>query len=461
MPVWATAAAPPMMNRRFLGLMVPSTRAAPAALGGVKLSRAPIHLGMGTSSPSWGRARHWRTATRTSRRPRTSLSQSTQAAGSPSWLALDGPAMASRTAPARAIPTIQPARNAGPLLRARGVTSISTTATIGSGLMATPTANGSSCPIASPMSPALRPAPTVGSHPAPGRGGPSSPQAGDFLTDTTTPRWVAGRAPPSAHRLLHQRADPLLVGGGQLRQREGGRPHGAVVEVRVAIEAERRVPLLELRRGCEEADDLALLGVRRHPVPGLRGEVRRALLDDGVEPLGHGAIGFRQLGDLLEHGLLSGRLVLLRARLRPQLFGALLHRAPFLVAEPLARLAGGGLGGLLGGGHRRLPPCRSRWDGPHAKGAAVAPASPNLTDRRLGATGDDQGPRAVRTAGTTSLARRSTCAAGSGPTGWRLKALKPRPASPASCSATASAGPATTDGLAPGRSCSSTRTPRL
>jgi hypothetical protein len=30
----------------------------------------------------------------------------------------------------------------------------------------------------------------------------------------------------SAHRSLHERADSCLVGGGQLRQREVGRPHG-------------------------------------------------------------------------------------------------------------------------------------------------------------------------------------------------------------------------------------------
>ena len=33
----------------------------------------------------------------------------------------------------------------------------------------------------------------------------------------------------SAHR-LHERADPRLLGGSQLLQREGGRPHGAFVE---------------------------------------------------------------------------------------------------------------------------------------------------------------------------------------------------------------------------------------
>src|ERR687897_3668925 len=36
----------------------------------------------------------------------------------------------------------------------------------------------------------------------------------------------------SAHRFLHERADSLPFVGSQLRQREGGRPHGALVEVR-------------------------------------------------------------------------------------------------------------------------------------------------------------------------------------------------------------------------------------
>ena len=41
----------------------------------------------------------------------------------------------------------------------------------------------------------------------------------------------------SAHRFLHERADPCLFGGGQLLQREGGRPHGAFIEVRLVHEA--------------------------------------------------------------------------------------------------------------------------------------------------------------------------------------------------------------------------------
>src|SRR5262249_4436491 len=67
---------------------------------------------------------------------------------------------------------------------------------------------------------------------------------------------VQWRARSPAHRLFHECADPCLVGGGQLRQRVGDRPHGAVVEVRRVVEAERCVPGLELLRGLEEADDL-------------------------------------------------------------------------------------------------------------------------------------------------------------------------------------------------------------
>jgi hypothetical protein len=50
--------------------------------------------------------------------------------------------------PAR--PTIQAAAKAGPSTRARGVASIRTTATIGSGLTAMPTPKGRIWPIASP-----------------------------------------------------------------------------------------------------------------------------------------------------------------------------------------------------------------------------------------------------------------------------------------------------------------------
>ena len=154
---------------------------------------------------------------------------------------------------------------------------------------------------------------------------------------------------PSAHRFLHERADPCLFGGSQLLQREGDRPQGAFVEVRRVAEAERRVPRFELLRALEEADDLAVLGIRGHPVPGFRREGWRAGFDDRMEPLGHGAIRFLHRGDRREHGAFPVRLVLVRARGRLQLLAALLHRGSFLVRESLGFLVdrGGALGGLL------------------------------------------------------------------------------------------------------------------
>jgi hypothetical protein len=70
----------------------------------------------------------------------------------PCWLAL-APLATSRTiVPRTAIPSTQPARNAGPLVRPLAVARISTTAMIGSGLSATPTPNDKTCPIACPIS---------------------------------------------------------------------------------------------------------------------------------------------------------------------------------------------------------------------------------------------------------------------------------------------------------------------
>src|SRR5206468_12253210 len=155
----------------------------------------------------------------------------------------------------------------------------------------------------------------------------------------------------SAHGLLHERADPCLFGSGQLLQREGGRPHGAFVKVRLVAEAERRVSRFEFLRALEEADDLTVLGIRGHPVPGFRREGWRAGFDDRMEPLGHGAIRFHHLGDLREHVAFPVSPVRARAapRFRLLLLGALLHRSSFLVRESLGFLVGrgGALGGLL------------------------------------------------------------------------------------------------------------------
>src|SRR5207249_1661024 len=103
------------------------------------------------------------------------------------------------------------------------------------------------------------------------------------------------------------------------------------------------VPRLELLRALEEADDLAVPGIRGHPVPESRRESWRGRFDDSMEPLAHSAIGGRHLGDLREHGTFLVRLAPAwpAARGRLQLLGALLHRGSFLVRE------GRALGGLL------------------------------------------------------------------------------------------------------------------
>src|SRR6266567_1633333 len=85
------------------------------------------------------------------------------------------------------------------------------------------------------------------------------PRIGVWSTDSTPSRpgtepWI-GEAQSSAHRFLHERADSCLFGGGQLLQREGGRPHGVFVEVRLVAKAERRVPRFELLRALEKTDD--------------------------------------------------------------------------------------------------------------------------------------------------------------------------------------------------------------
>src|SRR3990172_1063883 len=161
----------------------------------------------------------------------------------------------------------------------------------------------------------------------------------------------------SAHRFLHERADPLLFGGSQLLQRVGGWPQGAFVKVSRVAEAERRVPRVELLRALEEADDLAVLGIRGHPIPGFRREGWCAGFDDRMEPLGHGAIRFRHLGDLREHVVFPLRLARTwsAARGRPELLGALLYRGAFLVRESLGRLAGSGRSGRLRALLCRLP----------------------------------------------------------------------------------------------------------
>src|SRR5207247_9938372 len=76
--------------------------------------------------------------------------------------------------------------------------------------------------------------------------------------------------------------------------------------------------------------------------------------DDGIEPLGHGAIRFRHGSDAREHGAFPVRLVGDRLRLSD----ALLDRGSLFVRESLGLLfsRGGALAGLLRVLHWRSPP---------------------------------------------------------------------------------------------------------
>src|SRR4051794_36212064 len=151
MPVWAMAAAAPIVRIAFFGLTADSRTPAAAARGGLKASTARIHLGSSARCPSFGRPRHRRSATPSRSTPRTSLRMLTQVAGLACSLASAPPEARRTIVPSTASPTSQPTRNAGPLILARGVPSISTTATMGIGLSATPTPKERTSPIAWPM----------------------------------------------------------------------------------------------------------------------------------------------------------------------------------------------------------------------------------------------------------------------------------------------------------------------
>jgi len=83
----------------------------------------------------------------------------------------------------------------------------------------------------------------------------------------------------------------------------------------------------------EEANDLAVPGIRGHPVPESRREGRRTGFDDSMELLAHSSIWLRHLGDLDEHGVFPVRPV------RLQLLDPLLLGGSFLVRESLGHLA--------------------------------------------------------------------------------------------------------------------------
>src|ERR1700749_4664636 len=139
----------------FWGLPGAPGGGSPQAASGLIPSIVAIHFGRCARSPSFGRPRNCLAATRSSSRPSTIFTQLTQVAGEPDELAPAGPETLSTIAPTAASPVSQPATNSGPLARARREVSISTTAMIGTGLSATPTASASDPPIACPTGPCL------------------------------------------------------------------------------------------------------------------------------------------------------------------------------------------------------------------------------------------------------------------------------------------------------------------
>jgi hypothetical protein len=137
------------VRARFLGLAPDSTAPSPAERPAVMWSSALIHVGISGSSPGAGRPRHCRTATARSASPNSSSSTSTAVLVPLSWSSTP-PATSSTTTLTTTKPTTHPTAKAGPFEWARGVPSMRITATIGTGLTATPTAEGSRSPMASP-----------------------------------------------------------------------------------------------------------------------------------------------------------------------------------------------------------------------------------------------------------------------------------------------------------------------
>jgi hypothetical protein len=81
------------------------------------------------------------------------LTQLTQAAGEPDSLAPADPASDRTITPTMPKPSSQPTMKTGPLTRALRLVSMNTTAMIGIGLSAIPTASGSDPPMALPIAP--------------------------------------------------------------------------------------------------------------------------------------------------------------------------------------------------------------------------------------------------------------------------------------------------------------------
>ena len=123
------------------------TAPSPSDLPAVNWSIADIHFGISAVSPARGRFFHWPTASARKSTPITTWTQLTPVAA-PESGSSEPEATSTTTTLTITSPATHPRAKAGPLVFAFGVPSIKITAMIGSGLSATPTADGSRSPIA-------------------------------------------------------------------------------------------------------------------------------------------------------------------------------------------------------------------------------------------------------------------------------------------------------------------------
>src|SRR5215204_4783735 len=111
--------------------------------------------------------------------------------------------------------------------------------------------------------------------------------------------WYLWPTSTSADRFLHKRTDPCLIGSRQLFQRESDRPHSVFIEICRRVEAEHHVSIIVRRLWIhpEVAHDFSSAGISGQAIPGFRRKVWRTGFDDSMEPLAHGTIWLRHLGN--------------------------------------------------------------------------------------------------------------------------------------------------------------------
>src|SRR5512144_3225485 len=142
-PTCATATPAPIESSRFFGLTTLNSTARPAAFAAVTSSSLRIQPGASVSALPLLR-RHCRTAKSTSSRPRTIFTALTHEAG----VASAPSASSSASVDTNARESTQPPANAHARGTPSAATSITTAATIASGLSATPTPKARTSPIA-------------------------------------------------------------------------------------------------------------------------------------------------------------------------------------------------------------------------------------------------------------------------------------------------------------------------